>query len=77
MTFHKDTSQNNETLLFISSFNSLSDRRTIKSGEIPAALSKVTECCVGLVYNSVLGPINGTKVTCINMTFSLPNSFRI
>ena len=39
-------------------------RHTIASGWMPRLRSSVTECCVGLVFCSPDGPMNGTSVTC-------------
>ena len=38
-------------------------RHTITSGWMPRLRSSVTECCVGLVFCSPEGPMNGTRVT--------------
>ena len=38
-------------------------RHTITSGWMPRLRSSVTECCVGLVFCSPDGPMNGTSVT--------------
>ena len=40
-----------------------SDRHTMASGWMPRLRSSVTECCVGLVFCSPDGPMNGTNVT--------------
>jgi hypothetical protein len=39
-------------------------RHTITSGWMPRLRSSVTECCVGFVFCSPAGPMNGTRVTC-------------
>ncbi len=41
-----------------------SERHTMASGWMPRLRSSVTECCVGLVFCSPDGPMNGTSVTC-------------
>ncbi len=38
-------------------------RHTIRSGWMPRLRSSVTECCVGFVFCSLDGPMNGTSVT--------------
>ena len=38
-------------------------RQTMRSGWMPRLRSSVTECCVGLVFCSPDGPMNGTSVT--------------
>ena len=35
----------------------------MRSGWMPRLRSSVTECCVGLVFCSPDGPMNGTSVT--------------
>ena len=42
---------------------------------MPKLLSSLTECCVGLVFNSPEAFKYGTKVRCINRLFFFPVSF--
>ncbi len=44
-------------------------RHTIASGWIPIERSAATECCVGLVFSSPDGPMNGTSETCRKKTW--------
>ena len=53
-----------------------SERHTIASGWIPIDRSSRTECWVGLVLSSPVGPMNGISETWTNATFSRPTSLR-
>jgi hypothetical protein len=53
-----------------------SDRQTIASGWIPIERSSRTECWVGLVFSSPVGPMWGRRETCTNAQFSRPTSWR-
>ena len=57
----------NRANFFFSSFGILSlALQTRISGDRPMDLSSLTECCVGLVFNSPAFFKNGTRVKCIN-----------
>ena len=49
-------------------------RATIASGWMPMDRSAATECCVGLVFSSPLGPMYGSSETCRKKHRSLPIS---
>src|SRR6266545_3579969 len=53
-----------------------SDRHTMTSGWIPIDRSSFTECWVGLVLSSPVGPMKGISETWTNATFSRPTSLR-
>ena len=57
------TSHRLEILRFRSGEMASSLRHTMMSGWMPRLRSSVTECWVGLVFCSPLGPMNGTRVT--------------
>ena len=62
-TARSSTSHRFEILRLRSSEIGSSLRHTITSGWMPRLRSSVTECCVGLVFCSPDGPMNGTSVT--------------
>ena len=62
-TARLSTSQRLEILTLRSSLSGSSLRHTIRSGWMPRLRSSVTECCVGFVFCSPDGPMNGTSVT--------------
>ncbi len=62
-TARSSTSQRLEILRLRSSLSGSSLRHTMTSGWMPRLRSSVTECCVGLVFCSPDGPMNGTSVT--------------
>ena len=53
-----------------------SERQTITSGWMPIERSSFTECCVGLVFSSPVGPMNGISETWTNAQLSRPTSLR-
>lgn len=53
-----------------------SERRTIASGWMPMLRSAATECWVGLVFSSPLGPMYGSSETWRKNTLSRPTSWR-
>ncbi len=57
------TSQSNEIFRFRPGLIGRSERHTMASGWIPMLRSSLTECCVGFVFSSSAGPIQGTNVT--------------
>ena len=69
--------QNSAIFLFKSCGRKRSLRHSSKSGWIPIESNSLTECCVGLVFNSPAVGMNGTSVTCTNTEFSGPSSSRI
>ncbi len=76
MTPEIGTSHSNEIFSFRFLPIGRSDRQTITSGCRPSDLSSFTECWVGLVFSSPLGPMNGISETCTNAQRSRPISFR-
>ena len=73
MTASHSTLQNCAIFLFISELIECSVRHIKISGCIPASNNVLTECCVGLVFNSLVAARKGTSVRCINSAF-LSNS---
>ena len=63
-TAEMGTSQRFEIFRFRSSEIGVSLRHTMTSGWIPRLRNSVTECWVGLVLCSPVGPMSGTSVTC-------------
>ena len=59
------TSQNSASLLLALSSRGISCLVTMMSGEMPIALSSLTECWVGLVFCSPDEAMYGTSVTWI------------
>ena len=70
------TSQSSETFSFRLRPIGRSERHTIASGCRPRERSSFTECCVGLVFSSPEGPMNGIRETWTNAQYSRPTSFR-
>ena len=62
-TARSSTSHRFEILRFSESLIGSELRHTMTSGWMPRLRSSVTECCVGLVFCSPDGPMNGTSVT--------------
>ena len=52
-----------------------SERHTMTSGWRPSERSSFTECCVGLVFSSPVGPMSGISETWTNAQRSRPTSF--
>ena len=64
------------TLRLIESLIGRSERQTSASGVMPIVRSACTECCVGLVLSSPLGPMYGMRLTCRKKHRSRPTSWR-
>ncbi len=64
------------TLRLIASLIGRSERQTIASGVMPIVRSACTECWVGLVLSSPLGPMYGIRLTCKKKQRSRPTSCR-
>ena len=64
------------TLRLIASLIGRSERQTSASGVMPIVRSACTECCVGLVFSSPLGPMYGMRLTCRKKHRSRPTSWR-
>ncbi len=75
-TARASTSQSREIFSLRCGVIARSDRHTITSGWIPIDRSSRTECWVGLVLSSPVGPMNGMRETWTNATFSRPTSLR-
>ena len=70
------TSQSSEIFSLRFRPNGRSERQTITSGCRPSERNSFTECCVGLVFSSPDGPMNGISETWTNAQLSRPISFR-
>src|SRR5660397_11918 len=73
-TASRSTSHISAILRFRLSGTSRSARHTIASGWIPMLRRAATECCVGFVLSSPLGPMYGSNETCRKNTLSRPTS---
>ena len=70
------TSHSNETFSLRLRPIGRSERQTIVSGCRPSERSSFTECCVGFVFSSPDGPMNGINETWTNAQRSRPISLR-
>ncbi|CAB4999431.1 unannotated protein [freshwater metagenome] len=75
-TASSSTSHISEILRLMPIGTGRSDLSTMASGCTPMLRSAATECCVGLVFNSPLGPMYGSSETWRKNTLSRPRSWR-
>ena len=76
MTASRSTSHIAAIFVLMDSGRSRSARHTMASGWMPMLRSAATECWVGLVLSSPLGPRYGMSETCTKNTLSRPMSWR-
>ncbi len=70
------TSHNSEIFSLRFRLSGRSERHTMTSGCRPRDRSSFTECWVGFVFSSPVGPMNGTSETWTNAQWSRPTSLR-